>query len=148
MQQGARNRNTVLRFFNEVMALGSLGVLDELAVDDYEDLVALAGQDPGRAGLKQRVVTIRAAFEPRQELHDVIVDGDRVAVRWTLRGTHTGPFIDMPATGRPVEFDGVDLYAMRDGRMAAHWNVVGLWAFYQQVGGAVIGQPDSTGVSD
>jgi predicted ester cyclase len=148
MQQSARNRNTVLRFFNEVMALGSLGVLDELAVDDYEDHVALPCQGPGRAGLKQRVATIRAAFEPRQELHEVIVDGDRVAVRWTLRGTHTGPFIGMPATGRPVEFDGVDLYAMRDGRMAAHWNVVGLWAFYQQIGGAAIGQPGSTGVGD
>src|SRR5579859_725306 len=148
MQQSARNRKTILRFFNEVMALGSLGVLDELAVDDYEDHVALAGQDPGRAGLKQRVATIRAAFEPRQELHDVIVDGDRVAVRWTLRGTHTGPFIGMPATGRPVEFDGVDLYAMREGRMAAHWNVVGLWAFYQQVGGAVMRQHGPADPSD
>jgi len=137
MLQSERNRNTVLRFFNEVMALGSLEVLDELAVDDYEDYVALPGQGPGRAGLKQRVATIRAAFAPRQELHDVIVDGDRVAVRWTLRGTHAGPFIGIGATGRPVEFDGVDLYAMRGGRMAAHWNVVGLWAFYQQVGGAV-----------
>jgi predicted ester cyclase len=138
MQQGERNRTTVLRFFNEVMALGSLEVLDELAVDDYEDHVALPGQGPGRAGLKQRVATIRAAFQPRQELHDVIVDGDRVAVRWTLRGIHTGPFIGMPATGWPVEFDGVDLYAMRDGRMEAHWNVVGLWAFYRQAGGPVI----------
>jgi len=127
-----RNRNTVLRFFNEVMADGSLEVLDELAVDDYEDHVALPGQGPGRAGLKQRVAIIRAAFEPRQELHHVIVDGDRVAVRWTLRGIHAGPFIGIPATGRPVEFAGIDLYAMRDGRMAAHWNVVDLWAFYRQ----------------
>jgi len=114
------------------MADGSLEVLDELAVDDYEDHVALPGQGPGRAGLKQRVAIIRAAFEPRQELHHVIVDGDRVAVRWTLRGIHAGPFIGIPATGRPVEFDGIDLYAMRDGRMAAHWNVVDLWAFYRQ----------------
>src|SRR5581483_12513127 len=37
---------------------------------------------------------------PRQELHDVIVDRDRVAVRWTLRGTHAGPFIGIAATGR------------------------------------------------
>jgi predicted ester cyclase len=118
------------------MALGNLEILDELAVDDYEDHVALPGQGPGRAGLKRRVATIRAAFEPRQQLHDVVVDGDLVAVRWTLRGTHAGPFIGIAATGRPVEFDGVDLYAMRDGRMAAHWNVVGLWAFYQQAGGA------------
>jgi predicted ester cyclase len=138
MLQGERNRNTVLRFFKEIMALGNLGVLDELAVEDYQDHIALPGQGPGRAGLKQRVATIRAAFAPRQELHDVIVDADRVAVRWTLRGTHKGAFIGMPATGRPVEFDGIDLYAMREGRMAAHWNVVDLWAFYNQVGGAVM----------
>jgi len=36
-------------------------------------------------------------------------------------------------TRKPVEFDGVDMYAMRDGCMAAHWNVVDMWAFYRQV---------------
>lgn len=132
-----RNRATILRFFGEVMGTGNLDALDELAVEDYEDHVALPGQGPGRAGLKRRVATIRAAFQPRQRLHDVIVDGDRVAVRWKLCGTHSGPFIGLPATGKPVEFDGVDLYAMRNGRMAAHWNVIDLWAFYQQVAGPI-----------
>ncbi len=128
---GERNRATILRFFGEVMGRGDLYPLDELAVEDYVDHVALPGQGPGRAGLKWRVATIRAAFQPRQRLHDVIVDADRVAVRWTLCGTHSGPYL--PATGKPVEFDGVDLYAMRRGRMAAHWNVIDLWTFYRQV---------------
>lgn len=128
-----RNRTTILRFFRDVMGAGDLDALDELAVEDYEDHVALPGQGPGRAGLKRRVATIRAAFEPRQRLHDVIVDVDRVAVWWTLRGTHSGPFLSLPASGKQVEFDGVDMYAMRGGRMSAHWNVVDLWAFYQQV---------------
>src|ERR1700716_3697355 len=118
-----RNRATILRFFRDVMGTGDLNALDELAIEDYEDHVALPGQGPGRAGLKRRVATIRAAFQPRQRLHDVIVDADRVAVRWTLRGIHSGPFLSLPATGKKVEFDGVDMYAMREGRMTAHWNV-------------------------
>lgn len=117
------------------MGKGDLDALDELAIEDYRDYVALPDQGPGRAGLKRRVATIRAAFEPRQQLHHVVVDGDRVAVRWTLRGVHSGPFLGLAPTGRSVQFDGVDVYVMNNGRMAAHWNVVDLWAFYQQVGG-------------
>jgi predicted ester cyclase len=81
------------------------------------------------------VARIRAAFQPRQRLHDVIVDSDLVAVRWTLSGVHSAEFLGLPPTGKPVEFDGVDMYDMLDGRMAAHWNVVDMWAFYRQVGG-------------
>jgi steroid delta-isomerase-like uncharacterized protein len=129
------NRTTILRFFREVMGAGDLDLLDELAMEDYEDHVALPGQGQGRQGLKRRVARIRAAFQPRHRLHDVIVDADSVAVRWTLTGVHSGEFLGLPPTGKPVEFDGVDMYAVHHGRMAAHWNVVNLWAFYRQVGG-------------
>ena len=130
----ARNRTNVLRFFREVIGAGNLDLLDELAVADYEDHVALPGQGRGREGLKRRVARIRAAFQPRHQLHHVIVEGDQVAVHWTLSGAHSDEFLDLPATRKRVEFDGVDIYAMRDGRMAAHWNVVDMWAFYRQVG--------------
>ena len=128
-------RTIIKRFFSEVMGAGDLAVLDELAVEDYEDHVALPGQGCGRDGLKRRVARIRAAFQPRHRLHDVIVDSDSVAVRWTLSGIHSAEFLGLQPTWKPVEFDGVDMYAMRRGRMAAHWNVVNLWAFYRQVGG-------------
>jgi predicted ester cyclase len=127
------NRITILRFFSEVMGAGELDLLDELAVEDYEDHVALPGQGYGRDGLKHRVARIRAAFQPRQRLHDVIVDSDLVAVRWTLSGLHCAEFLSLPPSGKPVEFDGVDMYLMREGRMAEHWNVVDMFAFYRQV---------------
>jgi predicted ester cyclase len=127
------NRTTILMFFSEVMGAGNLDLLDELAVEDYEDHVALPGQGHGRDGLKHRVARIRAAFQPRQRLHDVIVDSDLVAVRWTLSGVHFAEFLSLPPTGKPVEFDGVDMYLMHEGRMAAHWNVVDMFAFYRQV---------------
>jgi predicted ester cyclase len=130
-----RNRTSILRFFRDVIGAGNLDVLDEIAVEDYEDHVALAGQGRGRKGLKLRVAKIRAAFQPRHQLHDVIVDADQVAVHWTLSGVHSAEFLGLTPTRKQVEFDGVDIYTMRDGRMAAHWNVVDMWAFYRQVGG-------------
>jgi predicted ester cyclase len=126
-----RNRATVLRFFREVVGRGQLDVLDEIATEDYDDHVALPGQAPGRAGLKHRIGVIRAAFQPGHVLHDVVVDDEMAAVRWTLSGIHAGPFLGRAATQRPVRFDGIDLYRMREGRMAAHWNVVDLLAFYR-----------------
>ncbi len=135
MMTAERNRTSVLRFFREVIADGNLDLLDELAVDDYEDHVALPGQGRGREGLKRRVAKIRAAFQPRHTLHHVIAEADRVAVHWTLSGVHSGEFLGLPATRKAVEFDGVDIYAMRNGCMAAHWNVVDMWAFYRQVDG-------------
>jgi predicted ester cyclase len=128
-----RNRTSVLRFFREVIGAGNLDLLDELAVDDYEDHVALPGQGRGREGLKRRVAKIRAAFRPRHQLHHVIVEADRIAVHWTLSGVHSDEFLGLAPTRKRVEFDGVDIYAMRDGCLAAHWNVVDMWAFYRQV---------------
>jgi steroid delta-isomerase-like uncharacterized protein len=128
-----RNRKTIERFFSEVMGRGDLALLDELAVEDYEDHVALPGQGPGRDGLKRRVARIRAAFQPRHRLHSILVDADLVAAHWTLAGLHAADFAGLPASGKPVEFDGIDMYCMREGRMAEHWNVVDLWAFYRQV---------------
>jgi predicted ester cyclase len=131
-----RNRASIERFFRDVIGAGDLDLLDELAVDDYEDHVALPGQGRGREGLKRRVARIRAAFQPRHKLHAVIVEADRVAVHWTLSGVHSAEFMGLPPTRKPVEFDGVDIYAMRGGCMAAHWNVVDMWAFYRQVNGS------------
>jgi len=135
-----RNRTTILRFFGEVMGAGDLDLLDELAIENYEDHVALPGQGLGRQGLKHRVARIRAAFQPRQRLHDVIVDADSIAVRWSLSGVHSAEFMGLPPTGKRVEFDGVDMYLMREGRMAAHWNVVDMWAFYRQVARIQVGR--------
>ncbi len=46
---------------------------------------------------------------------------------------HSAEFLGLAATGKPIQFDGIEVYQMRNGRMAAHWNVVALWSFYRQV---------------
>src|SRR5439155_26352126 len=93
-----RNRTSILKFFRDVIGAGNLDLLDEIAIEDYEDHVALPGQGRGREGLKLRVAKIRDAFQPLHELHDVIVDADRVSVHSTLSDVHSAEFRGLPPT--------------------------------------------------
>jgi steroid delta-isomerase-like uncharacterized protein len=60
-----------------------------------------------------------AAFpDIRHDIQDVFTDGDRVAVRFVLHGTHTGSFFGIPATGRPVTIAANVLMQASNGRVA------------------------------
>ena len=57
----------------------------------------------------------------RMRAEDVLVDGDRVAVRMTLLGTHRGELYGMAPTGTAVEVPGIIIYHVQDGHIVAHW---------------------------
>ncbi len=51
----------------------------------------------------------------------LLAEDDRVAVRWTVRGTNTGPMLGRPPTGQPVEHTAVVILRVADGRVAERW---------------------------
>jgi steroid delta-isomerase-like uncharacterized protein len=53
--------------------------------------------------------------------HDVVAEGDRVATRWTVTGTHKGELAGMPPSGRPLSISGLSIYRIADGRIAEGW---------------------------
>jgi predicted ester cyclase len=55
---------------------------------------------------------------------DLIAEGDRVVLRTTARATHRGHFEGVDPTGRFVEFTGLVLYRIRDGRIAESWGEI------------------------
>jgi predicted ester cyclase len=55
-------------------------------------------------------------------------------LRWSHTGTHVGDFLGIPPTGKAFTFRGIDMYRVRDGKIAEHWNVVDMLGFCQQVG--------------
>jgi steroid delta-isomerase-like uncharacterized protein len=110
-------------------------LVDELAVEDYVEHDPFPGQGDGRADLRARVELILAAMNPlRFEIQDLVAEGDRVVVRWVQQGTQSGSFMGIPPTGRQYTMAGIDIHALRDGRMAEHWHVVDLFALLQQLG--------------
>jgi steroid delta-isomerase-like uncharacterized protein len=129
-----RNKATVRRLYVEVLEGGDLGVIDQIALPDYLEHGPLPGQRTGSQGLKDRATILRTAFAPRFSLEDVIAEGDRVVVRWKNQCTHVGDFAGIPATGKSYSIDGIDIYRLRDGKLAEHWHVVDQLSMLQQIG--------------
>jgi predicted ester cyclase len=76
----------------------------------------------GREGLATEVTAHRTAFPDwAEEVEDEIVDRDRIAARFTSRGTNTGDFLGNPPTGARVEISEVAIFRLEDGKIAEQW---------------------------
>lgn len=62
------------------------------------------------------------------------MDGDRIAVRCVVIGTHTGPGLPIAPTGKPIRFGGMCMVRLEDGHMAEGWNNFDFLAMYHQLG--------------
>ena len=128
------NKSVVRRYYEDVFNSANVGLLDELAVPDYDEHSPFPGQPNGIEGLKARVAALLAAFRPTFTLHQVIGEGDTVVAYWTNTGTHQGEFMGIRPSGRTLTISGVDIHRLRDGRMAEHWHVVEELQMLQQLG--------------
>ena len=85
--------------------------------------------------LFEHIIAAESAF-PCYELiaEDMFAEEDKVAVRFTLRATHRGEFMGIPATGRQIAVPGIIIYRLADGKIADHWLQVDSVALMQQLG--------------
>lgn len=65
---------------------------------------------------------------------DIVADGDTVAVRFVVEATHAGALLGIAATGRPLRWDAVDVYRLRDGKISEEWAADDLTAILDAVG--------------
>jgi predicted ester cyclase len=68
------------------------------------------------------------------EVQQTVVEGDRVAAYCLVKGRHTGDALGGAPTGRPVEFGGITIARIEDGRIVEGWNAFDLLTMYQQIG--------------
>ena len=115
------NKTLVRRSIEEVYNQGNLAVVDDLVASDF--VIHLPSEEiHGPAGAKQYVAALRAAFpDLRVTIEDQFAEGDRVATRWTARGTHTGAFQGIPPTGKRGSMTGIDIDRIADGRVVECW---------------------------
>ena len=67
-------------------------------------------------------------------MEDLVVSGDRVVGRFVYRGTHTGEFMGIPASGSAVEMRSIDIWRVDDGMFVEHWDELNLLEVFQQIG--------------
>jgi steroid delta-isomerase-like uncharacterized protein len=95
---------------------------DEFFIHDYLDHAPLPGQAPGLAGAKHKWTSyLTAVPDLRATVEDMVAEGDKLAVRWTVQGTHRGELLGIPATDKPVRFSGISIYRLAVGKIAEQW---------------------------
>ena len=132
----AEENKAAARRFLEETDKGNLDVIDELVSPDAIDHNPFPGQAPGAQGVKQVFGMLRTAFpDMSQSIEDMVAEGDRVAFRSTLHGTHRGEFLGIPATGKQVALPGIDIIRFDDdGKMVEHWGLFDVPLLMQQLG--------------
>lgn len=133
-----QSRELCHQYFAEVLTGGDLGLIDVLMAPDVRFYIpTIPGGVHGRDGMKGFVGTLRTAFPDAvfaPEPDGVIADGDKAAVRWSFRGTHRGPFLGIPPTGKVVTDQGVDIFHLADGQIARVYAVEDAFGLLRQLG--------------
>jgi steroid delta-isomerase-like uncharacterized protein len=125
----------VRRFIDEVINAQHVEVLDEIMAPDYTNHVAPPDLPRGPQGERLFTQGFLAAFpDTRLTVEDAVVAADRVAARVTFSGTHTGPFMGMPATGRPFAVPMIIYFGLRDGQITDNWTQVDMFGLLMQLG--------------
>ena len=93
----------------------------------------------GHDGIRRAIQRLRAGFPDwREHIEDVLIDGNKVAVRYFSTGTNSGAFSGRPPTGRHLKVDELSIFRISDGRVAEQWCLNDDLAFDKQLRGESI----------
>lgn len=131
MSDGEQNKAAVRACFANA-SHGDYDALHEIVSADY---VLHPDEVTGVDGLSEMVEGYRSAIgDLTVRIDQQFTDGDFVATRYTILGTHAGELMGAPATGRPVEFSGITISRCSDGRIAEEWELTDTLGLLRQVG--------------
>jgi len=121
---------------------GDIDGFGDLLADDFVEHEPIEFP-PTKEGVKQFFNHLRSAFpDLSMALEDVIAADDKVVARVRCTGTNTGEFMGMPATGKSVDVQGIDIIRFSDEGIAAeHWGVFDSMTMMQQLGVVPEGPP-------
>jgi len=128
------NKALVRRFVEEVQCQHNLAALDELFSSDFVDHSGMT-DPPTLEGSRQFFSMMFAAFpDMRFTIRQQIAEDDKVLTHKALHGTQLGPFMGIPATGKAVAVDVMDIFTVAGGKITEHWTVGDMLRMMQQLG--------------
>jgi steroid delta-isomerase-like uncharacterized protein len=132
-----------MRRLYDLINAGDVDGFGRQVADDFIEHAEVPGIPPTKAGVIQYFHLLITAFPDfRMVVEDVFSSGDRAVARLRVTGTHKGPFMGMPATGKPVDVSLIDITRFGDDGLAReHWGVADQLALMQQLGAIPAGSP-------
>ncbi len=119
----------------EAVATGKLEALREVFAADVVDHDPAQDQAPGPEGYIQFFGGLRTAFPDLAVSVDYLVtDDDNVAMAYTITGTHNGPLMGIPPTGKKVKARGMQIARFKDGKIVERWGSSDELGILKQIG--------------
>ena len=129
------NKALFRRFVDEILNGKNTDVIEELMAPDMVDHDLMPGVAPGLEGMKNLMNMFLGAFPDLHATIDLLIaEGDLVAGRMTNTGTHTGDFMEIPATGKQVKFTEIHIVRIANGKAVEHWGNSDDMGMMQQLG--------------
>ena len=130
MMPVAENLESVRVFFESVLNAGDLASLDGLSHQD----VIIPDSRPGIESFRRLLVEMRGVFaNPEYKVMDMISEGEKVAVRFSAKATHSGRYLGINGTSLWLKLWGVMIFRFEAGSIAEFWNVVDAQGILKQL---------------
>ncbi len=132
-----------LRRFYDLINAGDIDGFGDLLADDFVEHEETPGLAPTKAGVKEFFrMQITGFPDLRFDAEDILASGDKVVARVRVSETHEGAFMGMPATGKSISVQAIDIVRFADdGLGLEHWGVFDVMAMMQQLGAVPEGAP-------
>ena len=132
-----------MRRMYDLLNAGDVDGFGDLLAADFVEHEELPGLEPGKQGVKTFFRTYIAAFpDLRMSAEDVLASGDKVVTRARATGTHQADFMNIPATGKSIDVQLIDIIRFGDDGLAhEHWGVFDVMRMMQQLGVVPDGPP-------
>jgi steroid delta-isomerase-like uncharacterized protein len=122
-----KNKVLVREFLGEAWGKGNMAAVDALMAADYVEHPRPTNLPAGTEGLKQLIAAYRTAFPDLMvTLDDIFAEGEMVAFRWSVNGTHLGDWLGIPPTGNHVTATGITLFRIAFGKVVESWTSIDL----------------------
>ena len=134
-KQLAANLKMYETTWDEVINKGKIDLINETNFDKNVTAVTSPENIVGIEGFKDYYNNYLVGFSNITfTIVDLFGQGDKIVKHWNFKGTHSGDFFGIPATGNEVNIDGVTLVKMKDGKIAQEQDFLDNLEFYQQLG--------------
>ena len=131
----AKNTTGITTFYDQVMNAHNPAMVDSFCTADFVEHSPDPGFTPDRDGLKKDLASLFAAFPDFHiQSNFMMADSDMVTAQFTATGTNSGTFMGMPATGKKINIDGIDIIRFKNGKAADHWGYVDQMKMMSQLG--------------